>query len=201
MSYLSKTVANRKNSKKSTGPRNTVSTRYNALKHGFLAEGVTELDDRPAFEQLRARLENDFAPNGEMERFLVERIALGMLRLTRSALMEAEFITGILNPAKTRREGGLDNYGSDAYFDGILVVEDPGLPARISAEAVDSLNAKFMRYDANAENRIFRALHELERLRRSRRGDAVPPPSAVDVTVHAPESVASFGNVPDRPAD
>ncbi len=40
-----KLKANWKNAQKSTGPKDTTSTRYNASKHGLLSEGVTELDD------------------------------------------------------------------------------------------------------------------------------------------------------------
>ena len=37
-----KDAANRVNGQKSHGPTNTTSTRFNATKHGLLAQGITE---------------------------------------------------------------------------------------------------------------------------------------------------------------
>ncbi|MEI6568591.1 MAG: hypothetical protein WCR20_18060, partial [Verrucomicrobiota bacterium] len=47
-------AANRDNAKKSTGPRETSSTRWNAVKHGLTSQGITELDDHEAFERFLA---------------------------------------------------------------------------------------------------------------------------------------------------
>ncbi len=195
MSVSNKDAANRRNAAKSTGPSNTLSTRYNALKHGLVAEGVTELDDRAFFERLRSQLDEEFAPVGELERFLVGRIALGMLRMSRAGLLEAEFVTAVLNPALTRRVGGMFEAAGMADLEGVLVVDDPGLPARVSAEAVEALSSRFIRYEASAENRLFRALHELERLQRLRKGDVILTSTPVDIAPHAlGPSVGSFGN-------
>jgi len=48
--------ANRRNAKKSTGPNNTTSTRFNAAKHGLLAAGITELDDADEYQNTLSRL-------------------------------------------------------------------------------------------------------------------------------------------------
>jgi len=50
-----KLAANQENAQKSTGPINTISTRYNAAKHGLLSEGVTELDNPAMFCDLEQR--------------------------------------------------------------------------------------------------------------------------------------------------
>jgi hypothetical protein len=42
--------------------------------------------------------------------------------------------------------------------------------------------AKVQRYEAGLERSLYRALHELQRLQAARGGQAVPPPTAVDVT-------------------
>ena len=44
-----KIIANRLNGRKSHGPQNTTSTRFNATKHGLLSVGITELDDADGF--------------------------------------------------------------------------------------------------------------------------------------------------------
>jgi hypothetical protein len=46
MTSKKKIEANRINGQRSHGPTNTTSTRFNATKHGLLAVGITELDER-----------------------------------------------------------------------------------------------------------------------------------------------------------
>ena len=53
---MDKGDSNRKNAQRSTGPHDTTSTRYNAVRHGLLAKGITELDDPVAYESLLGRL-------------------------------------------------------------------------------------------------------------------------------------------------
>src|SRR6266446_5979586 len=43
--------SNRRNSLRSTGPRNTQRTRHNAIRHGLLAEGLTQWDDADEFKE------------------------------------------------------------------------------------------------------------------------------------------------------
>ena len=80
-----KNEASRRNSRRSTGPKDATSTRFNAVKHGLLAEGVTELDNPETFSAFCAKLESELKPFGEIESFLVRQIALGMVRLKRAA--------------------------------------------------------------------------------------------------------------------
>lgn len=79
-----KLMANRRNAKKSTGPRTEAGktrSRLNALKHGILAgeaviragEGAEEAE---AFERLLDELESDLAPSGMLDGLLVERLAV-----------------------------------------------------------------------------------------------------------------------------
>ncbi len=191
-----KIEANRRNARRSTGPKYTASTRFNATKHGLLAEGITELDDPDMFSGFCAKLETELKPVGEIETFLVRQIALGMIRLKRAAWIEAEFTTGELNPPITKTERGVLRMEVSGYADTVVVL-DPGLPARLPALAVETLVSKYGRYETQIENRFFRHLHELERLQRMRQGENVPAPASVDVAVHADKPlVASFGNPP-----
>ncbi len=58
----------------------------------------------------------------------------------------------------------------------------------------------FQRYESAGALRLFRTLHELERLQRMRRGEHLSAPAAVDVTVHAePHGPDSFGESSDKP--
>src|ERR1700731_2187580 len=100
--------SNRKNAQKSTGPRDTASTRLNATKHGLLARGMTELDDSDAYKSLVQRLTAAKRPVGDIEEFLVRRIAFHMIRLQRAERLEAEYIAGEIHPAVTQPGLGLE---------------------------------------------------------------------------------------------
>ena len=193
-------VANRANAKKSTGPKETTSTRYNAMKHGLLAEGVTELDDSESYQSTMTQLQEEHGPCGFTEKFLIRRIALCIIRLDRAAMMEAEFITDYLNPKVEDRRVIRKGEGSEmmaGWNDEVEIsVVDPGMPARVSPETIEILTNRFQRYETANENRLFRLLHQLERMQRMRSGDRISAPAALDITVHndGQESLASFGN-------
>jgi len=195
-----KLAANQENAQKSTGPINTISTRYNAAKHGLLSEGVTELDNPTMFCDFCSRLSAQFQPVGEVEISLVRRIGLCLVRLGRAAMLEAEFITAEINPPVTKTTYPPPDPNAAWIFDmvdrsrGTTVVLDPGLPERLSAPDVETL-LTFQRYETAIENKLYRALNQLERLQRMRRVDKISAPAAVDVNVHHEyDRVASFGN-------
>ena len=62
---MSKANSNRLNSQNSTGPGDTTLTRFNAVKHGLSAKGMTELDDSDAYESLVQRLTLSYEPVGD----------------------------------------------------------------------------------------------------------------------------------------
>lgn len=187
-----KVEANQSNAKASTGPLNTVSTRYNAVKHGLLSQGLTELDELD-YHSLLSSVNESLKPIGPIETALSEHICLCLVRLKRAHGLEARFITGELNPPISRKVGGLDINLEE--FAGKTVVIDPGIPAPLKPTVLDSLTGKFQRYETAIENKLYRALHELERLQRGRKGEKLPAPATVDVGLHSDnEQLASFGN-------
>ena len=195
-----KIAANRENAQKSTGPHNSGLSRFNAMRHGLLSSGVTEMDDPASFPERRSRLETEFAPVGEVEIALVEYVAICIVRLRRARMLEAEFITAELNPPSTETvypDGNIPEWTKMIERDyGKTVVLDPGLPARLSASNLETL-LTFQRYETAIENKLYRALNQLERLQRMRRGDKIPPPTSLDIAVHREgDDVASFGNSP-----
>jgi hypothetical protein len=168
-----KLAANQRNAQKATGPKDTSESRFNAAK---------------AYTALLQRLNEAHRPAGDIETFLVERIALAMVRLRRIARMEAEYITGELHP-KVFADSPL--YNSD--YDRLVI--EPGLPAPMSGESVEALAGTFQRYESAMENKLYRAMNQLERLQRMRQGEHVSAPASVDVAVHADgQGVGSFGN-------
>jgi hypothetical protein len=173
-----KIAANRTNGHKSRGPKNTNSTRFNAAKHGLLAVGITELDDAEGFRTILSNLMREKSPVGAIETYLVESAALEMVRWKRARRLEAEYITSELNPPL--QDPPIGDLG--VLFQGEVL--DPGLPAAISPESAHRLVGIFQRYESFFANRLFRILHELERLQRMRQGERLPAPATVDVSVH-----------------
>ena len=89
--------ANRRNARKSTGPRTTEgkkSSKLKALKHGITAEQVCIPDEDPeVFEDLRQQLVDWHQPEGPEECHLVERIALLQWKLRRIPRAEAGLVS------------------------------------------------------------------------------------------------------------
>jgi hypothetical protein len=189
-----KIAASRRNSKMSTGPKNVISTRFNATRHGLLAAGITELDDPDDYRNTLNRLKEGYLV--EVKEFVLGRIALEMVRLRRSARLEAEYLTGILNPPIF---GEVQDLLGGPSLECSLI--DRGLPARITSEKFEPLVTTFQRYESSVENRLFRHIHEAERLVRLIEGEKLPPPVAVDVAVHTDNAgLDSFPESADREA-
>ena len=193
MTSKKKVAANRINGRKSHGPKDTTSTRFNATKHGLLAEGITELDHAAGYHALLNNLREEKAPVGMVETLLVESVALDMVRLRRARRLEAEYITAELNPPTLEASVfGLPDLSEPTIL-------DPGLPAAISSESAQRLVNVFQRYESTFVIRILRLLHELERLQRMRSGERLPAPAVVDVSVHA--SASSLPEPLEKSAD
>jgi hypothetical protein len=102
---VNKADSNRLNSQNSTGPGDTTLTRFNAVKHGLSAKGMTELDDSEAYESIVQRLTLDYHPVGDLEIFWVRRIAFCMTRLYRAARLEASYIDAEMHPSSEEQDG------------------------------------------------------------------------------------------------
>lgn len=188
-----KIAANQKNSEKSSGPINTISTRFNAVRHGLLGAGLCELDEPEKFRSFLAELKKQLKPVGILEEECVQQIAVLIIRIRRARFFEAEAFTAHLNPPETVFHGG--NFEFDTRALGWTEVVDLGLPAQVSMDAVDQVNRTILRYESAAERKFFRWLNQLDRLQRARRGESLPPPGALDVSLHHEHpDLASFGN-------
>ncbi len=89
--------ANRRNSRRSTGPKTRtgkVASKMNAMKHGLLAADLVVRDEDPVeFAGVLENLVDELQPQGPLEEQLVERVAACMWRLRRLYRVEA----GIFN--------------------------------------------------------------------------------------------------------
>ncbi len=104
-----RTIANRKNAQKSTGPktqRGKKRSSQNAIKHGLLARETLILEGNAAesaadFDTLLAKLHTDFNPADGIEQMLVERVAASLWRLRRAHRYEVGCIRQSLHDSQT----------------------------------------------------------------------------------------------------
>src|SRR6516225_8427201 len=102
-------AANRENAKKSTGPRTLDGrrkTRRNAFRHGLTAETLVEpVEDRAAYEALRAKINEDYRPATNLERQLVGRLVSLLWRLRRATAIEAGLLALQTDSLQNQRPG------------------------------------------------------------------------------------------------
>ena len=151
-----KIEANRRNALHSTGPRNTERTRNNAIRHGLLAAGLTEWDDAEKYEENIHALTAIYSSSDPVDTFLIEQMALEMLRSRRTARLEAETITVSSQP----------DTSSDPTSDRCTPMIHPLVMKEYAGPALDRLE----RYASAALNRMLRCRRELERMRRDEPG-------------------------------
>ena len=202
--------ANRLNAQRSTGPQTENgkrAVRYNALKHGLLAEAsLLPGEDAALFRLLAEELRAQFEPVGELEQFLVDRITSCAWRLRRVLQVEAGLFVARLKYAITLEpkqaadeellalqqaiqgpprvvDGDRHSPAVRSEADG-LRNEALGTLGRAFSIDAGSSNAfsKLARYESNIERALFRALQELQRLQSARLGndqdaDLAPPPT------------------------
>lgn len=150
-------------------------SKYNALKHGILKETVSEYEQSFS-KDVMERLNSQFQPVGVLEKILVDRIAVYCVRLFRGAKAENEYMQSVLNP----RQVTVNELIPPIVFTE-TIVENEGYTPTVTHEMVDRLSSTFLRYEIALENRMYKAIHELQRMQAVRNGDNVLPPLALDV--------------------
>lgn len=107
MTSPSKANANRRNAKRSTGPRSAAGkarSSSNALNHGVLSRHLLLPDEDPAeWAALLGRLLDELSPVGTLEQTLVERIAVALWRQRRVIMAETARIRLAQAPGASER--------------------------------------------------------------------------------------------------
>ncbi len=142
-------------------------SRYNALKHGLLSKEVLlRGEDEATLIEVGKRLRAELGPKTELELVLVDRITANVWRLKRVMQIEREMTEGnqgnILGGKKSNLGEAFSSYNSinkDIY-------------------------GKLIRYEANIERGIYKALHELQRIQATRSGERPPLPVAIDIDIN-----------------
>ena len=196
MATKSQKAANKRNSGKSPGPGDTSRTRLNAIRHGLLSKGLTQLDDKEMYDAVLAEQRHQKKPVDLTEDFLVSSLALYIVKWKTCQRLGAEYVTSALNPRivdTTTESTGL--FPKDFVPEPRIL--DPGIPARLQVDIIDKIVRTYDRYETQISNRYFRCLHELERMQRARQGEKLPPPIVGDFSLHGtPSSSEAADHVP-----
>ena len=121
MATSSQVLANRENSKLSTGPKTEEvkkTSSSNAITHGFsAADPVLPAEDRNQFNQLLQDLKSEFQPATAHQEFLVNQMVGAQWKLNRLERMENQMFASLDDPAKAftdeetaRKFAGLQRY-------------------------------------------------------------------------------------------
>ena len=149
--------ANRQNAQKSTGPKTPegrAAVRLNGVKHGLTAETIVLKGESQAdFTNMLESFEAEHAPTTPTEEALVVQLTLANWRLRRLYHQEAGFYTSKLKTlASIQKDLNLDDAGRMGHAVGWS----------------ESTLGLFNRQEARLERTFYRALHELQRLRKER---------------------------------
>jgi hypothetical protein len=162
--------ANRKNARKSTGPRTAKGkaiTKFNAVTHGLQARHVVLPDeDVGKFERLRGELIQELEPRGVGEYRLVENISVAMWRLRRVYRIEVGMFmrhqeVGI--PVLHQLEIAMERTNEEAS-------------QSLARSFVRNSNrgdvfSKLSRYETSIERSMYRAWDKLQQLQEARKTD------------------------------
>ena len=166
MASTAQIEANRRNARRSTGPRTEAGramARQNALKHGLSARKLIVFDEkRGDFLAFHQEMLEALAPGDALEAALAERIILCAWRLRRAGRAEA----ARLNGERAYRAGTYPGKRSDI---------DNALSDGERAMAI------IARYETQIERSLYRAMASLERRQARRAGEAVTAPILVAV--------------------
>ena len=198
-------AARRANARKGTGPRTPEgknAVRLNALKHGFFARDVVNLElDGPAraqeFKTLLDALLEEFQPQSASERMLVDELAASCWRSRRILRYECRETwvdeDDYRRNANTERpmDRVLEPMGYDHYGDRrrrARKLSRSGLDTLILPSEVDM--DKIVRFERTVKRDLYRALKMLQRIRAARNfpespAEPSPPPTSLGVGHHA----------------
>lgn len=93
-----KLATNRANAQHSTGPKNTIKTRFNGVRHGLTSkQTVIPGESQEEYDEYQAGFLRDLNPQSAIERMLADRIIAAAWRLQRFQRMEAAYFDDRVN--------------------------------------------------------------------------------------------------------
>ena len=220
-----KVAANRRNAKKSTGPRSSAGkarAKLNSIKHGLTSAGQVILDGECGsdFETVRAGFHKAWNPIGHAEVFLVDRMVQHGWRMGRAQRVEVELFGRqiLVDEAKQLETALVPKFNFPAtlaseFSSGLEPTDEADSRSRLAEKRLgmaglrlgasfaglvsgEDLLGKLQRYETAAERSFFRAAHELERLQRRRIGEHVAAPEVTDVEISVDQAALPDPNQP-----
>ncbi len=157
--------ANRRNARRSTGPKTPEGkavVSLNAQKHGLASRTIVlPEENRREFQELLDGFRSQFQPQNPAEEFLVRQLAAADWRLRRSTRIETGLITDRLDDLRDDLE--LDgpkpdpaDSDSDQQFD-----QDTSLMGCVFWHNSSATFATLLRYDHSIRRASYKALHDL----------------------------------------
>ena len=162
-------IRNQENSRSSTGPRTVEGkaiSSQNALRHGLTGtQVVVPGEDPEAFREHVRALTEELDPDDPVQRLLVEQVTTASWRLKRIPRLEADLLAPMLDAENA------------------VAPKDVSTSLGWSLLTRERAFATLQRYEASLDRQLHRALHELERRKAAKAGEAVQLPMALDVDV------------------
>ena len=147
-------------------------SKFNALKHGILRQSLTDYE-KDFHLQMYDDLVKQYQPANITEEILIERIALYYLKLFRVQKTETEYMKSKLNPHVIKATG-FPNINELMMKNEVV---NEGYIPTITNEDVLQLIGVYSRYETTIENRLYKAVHELQRIQGIRKGQFTPSPT------------------------
>jgi hypothetical protein len=170
--------ANRKNAKKSTGPKTDegkAAVSKNAVKHGIFADSLILGENEAYYEVFHNEMLADLAPVGAVETMLAERVISLWWRLRRAERMQNQAIEDKIgryvtnNLSRSCREYHLRDQGIRPDEPGFDLDDLPLGRIGNNDFAGARILERMMLYERRIESSLNRAMRELERLQKIRR--------------------------------
>lgn len=161
-------IANRENGKKG-GPKTKAGkavVKYNALKHGLLCqEVVIPGENRNEFDKLKRAFATALDPQGPVENMLFDIIVSSYWRLRRAVKLDGCYIETKIGIPTCIEDVDRFIRGGRCGLRCDKILENP------------------TRYETTLERRLYKALHELQRVQMLRKGERPQLPVAIDLDV------------------
>jgi hypothetical protein len=142
-------------------------SKYNAMKHSIFSKVVSDYE-KDVFDSIKEGVESSYNPVGFMEKLWADRIAGYLLKLYRSSKAENEFMMATLDPRVVDIKIEKAFYASLDEDKVIETVINEGYTEKVKVENVEKLSSIYLRYEITLENRLIKAILELERLQEVR---------------------------------
>jgi hypothetical protein len=178
MATTAQILANRNNSRKSTGPKTEegkAAVSQNAVKHGLFAESVIQGENEADYEAFHDKMLAELAPVGTVESMLAERVVSLWWRLRRAERMQNEAIEDMIGRKVTNL---LSRHDREYYYynqgirpgDPRFALDDLPLGRiAISDWANSRVLDRMLMYERRIENSVIKITKELKRFQVIRR--------------------------------